>query len=99
MMLHGDGWLNSGENSDSKWRIFENVSGTSIQTRWEQDIARQGSMGNGSLLVDWDNDGKLDVFGGGWNGSRQEIALFTGDNPANFPGQSREVSGGHGHHF
>ena len=92
MMLHGDGWLNSGENSDSKWRIFENVSGTSIQTRWEQDIARQGSMGNGSLLVDWDNDGKLDVFGGGWNGSRQEIALFTGDNPANFTFTKSELS-------
>lgn len=86
MLLHGDGWLNSGENNDRIWRIFQNVGGTSIQKVWEQEIARQGSLSNGSLFVDWDNDGKLDFFTGGWNEtlSRQEIALFTGNDPAAF---------------
>ncbi|MDR2622071.1 MAG: FG-GAP-like repeat-containing protein [Dysgonamonadaceae bacterium] len=86
MLLHGDGFLNSGEDSDRMWRVFENQDGLSIAMRWEREIARQGSMANGSLIVDWDNDGKLDLFTGGWNGtlSRQEIALFLGDNPAQF---------------
>jgi hypothetical protein len=84
MLLHGDGYLNSGENNDRMWRVFENQNGLAIASRWEQEIARQGSMSNGSVIVDWDNDGKLDFFSGGWNGTRQEIALFSGDNPAQF---------------
>jgi hypothetical protein len=86
MLLHGDGYLNSGEDNDRMWRIFENQGGLAITSRWEQDIARQGSMSNGSVIVDWDNDGKLDFFTGGWNqtANRQEIALFLGDNPTQF---------------
>lgn len=95
MLLHGDGYLNSGEENDRMWRVFENQGGNSIQERWVQEVARQGSFGNGSVVVDWDNDGKLDFFTGGWNPNipkldvptekgRQEIALFLGDDPAQF---------------
>jgi hypothetical protein len=86
MLLHGDGYLNSGEDNDRMWRVFANQSGNSIQERWVQEVARQGSFGNGSVVVDWDNDGKLDFFTGGWNPTldRQEIALFLGDDPAQF---------------
>jgi hypothetical protein len=95
MLLHGDGYLNSGEDNDRIWRIFENQNGLAITSRWEQEIARQGSMSNGSLIVDWDNDGKLDFFSGGWNpnipkldnpseNGRQEIALFLGNEPTQF---------------
>ncbi|MDR0542092.1 MAG: FG-GAP-like repeat-containing protein [Dysgonamonadaceae bacterium] len=86
MLLHGDGYLNSGEDNDRMWRVFENQGGQAITSRWEQDIARQGSMSNGSVIVDWDNDGKLDFFTGGWNptANKQEIALFLGNNPAQF---------------
>ena len=86
MLLHGDGYLNSGEGNDRMWRIFENQSGNAIQQRWEQEVARQGSMGNGSIIVDWDNDGKLDFITGGWNATpeRQEIARYLGDAPSQF---------------
>ncbi len=86
MLLNGDGWLNSGEDTDFMWRIFQNNNGTSVQKRWEQIIARQAGIGNGSLWVDWDSDGKLDFFTGGWNEAlkKQEIALFTGNDPAAF---------------
>ncbi|MFV0391165.1 MAG: FG-GAP-like repeat-containing protein [Paludibacteraceae bacterium] len=84
MLLHGDGWLNSGENNDRMYRIFKNNSGNAIQVGWELEFARQGSMQNGSIVVDWDNDGKLDLFGGGWNGTAQVTELYTGNDPANF---------------
>lgn len=86
MLLNGDGWLNSGENSDMMWRVFKNNSGSAIEMKWEKDLARQGSFGNGSLIVDWNNDGKLDFITGGWNGlkAKQEIALYLGDNPTEF---------------
>jgi hypothetical protein len=86
MLLNGDGNLNSGENNDNTWRVFENQNGYSIQSVFEQRIARQNGVGSGSVIVDWDNDGKLDFFSGGYNAtaSRQEIALYLGDAPAQF---------------
>jgi hypothetical protein len=94
MLLHGDGWLNSGEDNDRMWRVFENQGGLSITSRWEREIARQLTMGNGSVIVDWDNDGKLDFFSGGWNETlqRQEIALWLGDNPAQFTFNRSDLS-------
>ncbi|MDR0812151.1 MAG: VCBS repeat-containing protein [Paludibacter sp.] len=88
LLLNGDGFLNSGENNDLMWRVFKNNAGASVTQMWEMEISRQGSMANGSLFVDWDGDGKLDFFTNGWNpnlsGGKQEIALFTGDNSADF---------------
>jgi hypothetical protein len=94
MLLHGDGYLNSGEDNDRMWRVFENQNGLAVTSRWEQEIARQGSMGNGSVIVDWDNDGKLDLFSGGWNPtlSRQEIALWLGNDPAQFTFNRSDLS-------
>lgn len=86
MLLNGDGWLNSGENSDQVWRLFKNQGGNAIEEVWKNEIGRQASIGHGSLIVDWDNDGKLDIFGGGWSGrySKQTTELYLGTDPANF---------------
>jgi len=86
MLLNGDGWLNSGEERDDVWRLFENQSGSALEEAWTEDIGRQGSFGHGSLLVDWNNDGKLDIFGGGWSlrNNNQTTELYLGAEPANF---------------
>ncbi|MFB6340326.1 FG-GAP-like repeat-containing protein [Saccharicrinis sp. FJH62] len=84
LMLNGDGWLNSGEDNDGMVRIYKNLNGLSTSVGMELEWYRQNGVGNGSQIVDWDNDGKLDFFIGGWNGSKQEIALYLGDDPANF---------------
>jgi len=86
MLLNGDGWLNSGENSDQVWRLFKNQGGSAIEEVWKNEIGRQASIGHGSLIVDWDNDGKLDIFGGGWSGryNKQTTELYLGTDPANF---------------
>jgi len=82
LLINGD--QPNGADGDGHFRVYKNVNGTSLQLQQEYTWLRQGSVGNGSSLVDWDNDGKLDFFIGGWNGSRQETALYMGTNPANF---------------
>jgi len=72
---------------DGNFRIFKNLSGMSFQLKQEYSKLRQGGVGNGSVLVDWDNDGKLDFIIGGWNfkdpSGRQETSLYFGTDPAN----------------
>lgn len=92
LLLNGDGWLNSGENSDGVVRVYKNMSGTSTSVGSEFEWYRQNGVGNGNLIVDWNNDGKLDLFIGGWNGSKQQTALFLGTDPANFTFEKSDLS-------
>jgi hypothetical protein len=94
MLLHGDGGLNSPEESNRMWRFFKNIGGVSLEMKWELELERQGSMGNGSVIVDWDNDGKLDFFSGGWNETlkTQKTELFLGNDPAEFTFTRSELS-------
>ena len=78
---------------DGNFRVFKNVNGTLFQLEQEYSWLRQGGVGNGSVIVDWDNDGKLDFFIGGWNGSRQETALYMGTDPATFAFNKKDLSG------
>jgi len=94
MLIHGDGYLNSGEESDIIYRIFQN-NGTAISKAWEQSVARQGSFGHGSIIVDWNNDGFLDVFGGGWKASAnaQVTELYLGNSPFTFTQSTESFQG------
>lgn len=86
-MLNGDGYLNSGEDNDRIYRVYKNNGGLAVEVGFdfaEQEIGRQGSMANGSYIVDWNNDGKLDLITGGWNGTKQATELYLGDDPAAF---------------
>jgi len=82
LLLNGD--QPNGADGDGHFRVYKNVNGVSLQLQQEYTFLRQGSVGNGSSLVDWDNDGKLDFFIGGWNGSRQETSLYLGADPGAF---------------
>jgi hypothetical protein len=84
LLLNGDGWLDSGEDSDGIVRIYKNENGTSTAVAQAYEFYRQNGIGNGSAIVDWDNDGDLDFFLGGWNGTKQETALYLCDDPATF---------------
>lgn len=86
LLLNGDGWLNSGEDNDGIVRIYKNNSGSSAPVGATFDWYRQNGVGNGSAVVDWDNDGKLDFIIGGWNANtgKQETALYLNTNPSNF---------------
>jgi hypothetical protein len=86
LLLNGDGWLNSGEDNDGIVRIYKNNAGLSAPVAATFEWYRQNGVGNGSVIVDWDNDGKLDFIIGGWNAntSKQETALYVNTNPANF---------------
>lgn len=85
LLLNGD--QPNGGAGDGNFRVFKNLTGMSFELKQEYTrLARQGGVGNGSLFVDWDNDGKLDFIMGGWNfvDSKQQTFLFLGDNPASF---------------
>jgi hypothetical protein len=84
LLLNGDGYLNSGEDNDGIIRIYKNEGGNSTSVAQTYEWYRQNGVGNGSIIVDWDNDGDLDFFVGGWNGAKQQTALYLCDNPANF---------------
>ncbi len=92
--VNGDGWLDlllngdggaDGENSDNIFRIYKNEEGTMTPMATFADY-RQIGVGGGSALIDWDNDGDLDIILGGWSGTkgRQATSLFLCSDPANF---------------
>lgn len=92
MLLNGNGGpaeASTGETSDFIWRIYKNVNGQSLQAVQDfsdRGMARQSSVGNGSYVVDWDNDGKLDLLIGGWSEVRkvQVTEVHRGVNPQTF---------------
>ncbi len=75
LLLNGDGNLGSGEDDDGVYRLYKNVAGvfTAVATFKEY---RQNHTGNGGRLIDWDNDGDLDVIVTGWTGSRQATDIY-----------------------
>jgi len=85
LVLNGDGWVNSGENSDGIVRVYKNNNGTLVP-KTTFSFFRQLNTGGGNVLVDWDNDGDLDIIAGGWNDTkgRQATSLFLCTDPANF---------------
>lgn len=100
--INGDGYMDlliagnagnfessTGETSDFITRIYKNVNGTALEVAQDfsdRSMPRQSSVGNGLYIVDWDNDGKLDVLVGGWSEGRkkQVTEIHLGLDPANF---------------
>jgi hypothetical protein len=85
LLLNGDGWVNTTENSDGVVRLYKNTSGTLVP-KTTFSFFRQLNVGGGNKLVDWDNDGNLDVIAGGWNDTkaRQATSLYLCTNSSNF---------------
>lgn len=92
--VDGDGWLDlllngdggaDGEGSSDIYRLYKN-NGGSLEPKATFNDYRQISVGDGSRLVDWDNDGDLDIILTGWSGTkgRQATMLFECTNAANF---------------
>jgi len=92
--VDGDGWLDlllngdggaDGETSSDIYRLYKNNHGV-LEPKTTFNDYRQLSVGDGARMVDWDNDGKLDVILTGWSNTkaREVTELFTGTNSANF---------------
>ena len=92
--VDGDGWLDlllngdggaDGEVSSDNYRLYKNNHGI-LEPKTTFNDYRQLSVGDGARMVDWDNDGKLDVILTGWSASkaREATELFTCTNSANF---------------
>ncbi|MDR0415152.1 MAG: T9SS type A sorting domain-containing protein [Prevotellaceae bacterium] len=93
LLLNGDGFAKTGESSDGIVRLYKNDGGLSTsvgqtfgESESDDNWYRQNGVGNGSVIVDWDNDGNLDLIIGGWNDKRkkQETALFLCSDPSSF---------------
>ena len=84
LLLNGDGGAD-GEGSSDIYRLYKN-NGGSLEAKAEFKDYRQISVGDGSRMVDWDNDGDLDIILTGWSitKSRQATMLFTCTSAANF---------------
>ena len=84
LLLNGDGGAN-GENSSDIYRLYKNNGGL-LEPKATFNDYRQVAVGDGARIVDWDNDGKLDIILTGWSNTkkRQVTILFKGTDPANF---------------
>lgn len=92
--VDGDGWLDlllngdggaDGEASSTIYRLYKNNGGI-LEPKATFNDYSQMSLGNGARMVDWDNDGKLDIILTGWSNTkaREVTMLFTCTDPANF---------------
>ncbi len=79
LLLNGDGYLGSGEDDDGVYRLYKNVAGTFTAVTTFKEY-RQNHTGNGGRLIDWDNDGDLDVIVTGYTGSRQATDIYLNNN-------------------
>lgn len=77
LLLNGDGGFNTGEEPNDIYRLYKNVAGvfTAVTTFTSY---RQNHTGNGGRLIDWDNDGDLDVIVSGYSftQSRQATDIY-----------------------
>ncbi len=92
--VNGDGWMDlllngdggaDGEGSSDIYRLYKNNAGN-LEAKATFNDYRQISVGDGARMVDWDNDGDLDIILTGWSNSkgRQATMLFKCTNAANF---------------
>lgn len=86
LLLNGDGHLESGEDSDFVYRLYNNENGAFSEATTFTPY-RQINVGNGSRFFDWENDGDLDIVLTGWNPEeeRQATAIFLNENGAFTP--------------
>lgn len=84
LLLNGDGGAN-GEASSDIYRLYKNNKGV-LEVKATFNDYRQLSVGDGARMVDWDNDGKLDIILTGWSNTkaRQATMLFTCTDATNF---------------
>lgn len=77
LLLNGDGWQGTAENSNEVYRLYRNQAGVFTEMAIFTPY-RQNSTGDGSRLVDWNNDGRVDVIATGWNPniSQQKTVVF-----------------------
>ncbi len=87
LLLNGDGYLQTGEESDFNVRIYNNNGGTFTEG-FVFEPYRQANTGQGAVFGDWNNDGSLDVIVAGWRpiegDERQAVAIFLNDGAGNF---------------
>lgn len=92
--VNGDGWMDlllngdggaDGEASSDMYRLYKNNKGV-LEPKATFNDYRQLSVGDGARMVDWDNDGKLDIILTGWSNtkSRQATVLFSCTDATNF---------------
>ncbi|WP_192822145.1 T9SS type A sorting domain-containing protein [Rufibacter sp. LB8] len=81
MLLNGDGYQGTGEDSDDVYRLYKNTNGVFAEATTFTRF-RQISVGDGGKFADWDNDGDLDIIVTGWAGdlNRQATAIFLNTN-------------------
>lgn len=86
LLLNGDGFLESGEDSDFIYRLYNNDNGAFTEAATFLPF-RQINVGNGSRFFDWENDGDLDIVLTGWNPDeeRQATAIFLNEGGAFTP--------------
>lgn len=84
LLFNGDGGAD-GEGSSDIYRLYKN-NGGSLESKATFNDYRQISVGDGARLVDWDNDGDLDIILTGWSNTlgRQATMLFECTSAANF---------------
>jgi len=84
LLLNGDGGAD-GEGSSDVYRLYKN-NGGNLEPKATFNDYRQISVGDGARMVDWDNDGDLDIILTGWSGTkgRQATMLFECTNATNF---------------
>ncbi|MBN1598485.1 MAG: T9SS type A sorting domain-containing protein [Bacteroidales bacterium] len=77
LLLNGDGHAATGEESSDIYRLYRNNEGTLTEFATFETY-RQISVGDGSRIIDWDNDGDLDIILTGWsvNLERQATNIF-----------------------
>ena len=92
LLLNGDGGAD-GEANDNIYRLYRN-NGGSLEPKAIFNDYRQISVGDGARMVDWDNDGDLDIILTGWSGTkgRQVTMLFDCTSAANFTYVENDLS-------
>ncbi|MCF8226912.1 MAG: FG-GAP-like repeat-containing protein [Bacteroidales bacterium] len=66
VLLNGDGGA-SGEDASNIYRLYKNNGDDTFTEITTFSKYRQGAVGDGGVMLDWDNDGLFDVVVTGWN--------------------------------